>query len=69
MKIGQLVMLIGTDGYMPPMGTVSEISERNVRARVPCNGHRAKTADPSSWQRIEEMAEAVRFELTSQSQS
>ena len=25
MKPGQLVMLIGTDGYMPPMGAVGEI--------------------------------------------
>jgi len=25
MKIGQLVMLIGTDGYMPPFGAVGEI--------------------------------------------
>ncbi|WP_314435818.1 hypothetical protein [Massilia timonae] len=25
MKVGQLVMLVGTDGYMPPMGAVGEI--------------------------------------------
>ena len=25
MKIGQLVMLIGTDGFMPPLGAVGEI--------------------------------------------
>lgn len=25
MKIGQLVMLIGTDGFMPPLGSVGEI--------------------------------------------
>lgn len=27
MKCGQLVMLIGTDGFMPPMGAVGEIVE------------------------------------------
>lgn len=27
MKAGQLVMLVGTDGYMPPMGAVGEIVE------------------------------------------
>ncbi len=27
MKVGQLVMLVGTDGYMPPMGAVGEIVE------------------------------------------
>ena len=27
MKVGQLVMLVGTDGFMPPMGTVGEIVE------------------------------------------
>ncbi|HAK91129.1 hypothetical protein [Massilia timonae] len=27
MRIGQLVMLVGTDGYMPPMGAVGEIVE------------------------------------------
>lgn len=63
-KIGQLVMLIGTDGHMPPMGTVSEISERCPRAWVPGSGRATKTANPSSWQRIEEMAEAVRNKLT-----
>lgn len=43
-KIGQLVMLVSTDGYTPPMGSVSEISERSVHARVPGNGRAAKTA-------------------------
>ena len=37
-------MLVGTDGYTPPMGSVSEISERSVHARVPGNGRAAKTA-------------------------
>lgn len=27
MKLGQVVMLIGTDGYMPPMGAIGEIVE------------------------------------------
>ena len=27
MKRGQLVMLVGTDGFMPPMGAVGEIVE------------------------------------------
>lgn len=25
MKIGQLVMLVGTDGFMPPFGSIGEI--------------------------------------------
>lgn len=25
MKVGQLVMLVGTDGFMPPLGAVGEI--------------------------------------------
>lgn len=25
MRIGQLVMLVGTDGYMPPLGAIGEI--------------------------------------------
>lgn len=27
MRLGQAVMLVGTDGYMPPMGSVGEIVE------------------------------------------
>jgi hypothetical protein len=27
MKIGHLVMLVGTDGFMPPMGVIGEIVE------------------------------------------
>lgn len=27
MNIGQLVMLIGTDGFMPPMGAIGQIVE------------------------------------------
>lgn len=27
MRVGQLVMLIGTDGYMPPLGAVGEVVE------------------------------------------
>lgn len=27
MKLGQLVLLVGTDGYMPPIGSVGEIVE------------------------------------------
>lgn len=27
MRIGQLVMLTGTDGYMPPLGSIGEIVE------------------------------------------
>ena len=25
LKIGQIVMLIGTDGYMPPIGSIGEV--------------------------------------------
>ena len=25
MKVGQLVMLVGTDGFMPPLGAIGEI--------------------------------------------
>ena len=27
MRLGQLVMLVGTDGFMPPMGAIGEIVE------------------------------------------
>lgn len=53
-------MLVGTAGYMPPMGSVSEISERLVHARVPGSGRAAKTAFHSTgYARLAASASAI----------
>lgn len=53
-------MMVGTDGYMPPMGSVSEISKRSVHIRVPGNGRAAETAFHStSYSRLADSAIAI----------